>query len=158
MEWSNVSYSIYSVSFVFDTDCSASQADITIARDFIDANEGKEPPLARAVLKDSLGNTNETDFTGGQIECAQITINKVYEFTCGTQQQGKYDFKSVILHELGHTLGIAHCHESDSKACSSDCSNNVMGPILKDATARTVLQNYDKASVVSVYAIYHPFF
>ena len=31
-----------------------------------------------------------------------------------------YDVKSVILHELGHALGIAHCHElEDGETCFS---------------------------------------
>lgn len=64
----------------------------------------------------------------------------------------KYDFQSTVLHELGHGLGIAHCHEG-SASCpwSSQHSNFVMYPISREGITRRTLQSYDINSYKAIY-------
>ena len=154
--WSNITYSSRNVKFYFNMDCSASESDITITKDFIPGTNDNPPPLGKTEVTNSSGLTDETGFSRGVISHAKITINTTYSFTTGSLESGKYDLTSLIAHEMGHVLGIAHCHESKDD-CSSNCDKNIMGPILPAKTVRITPQTYDKANIVSIYTIYHPF-
>lgn len=153
--WSYVSYGSYSVRFNFNTDCSASEAQITITNNMISKNTetGSFP----------IGDTECIGINGatsGKLSKAVITISTHFNYSYGSTESGKYYYASVVAHEIGHALGIAHCHEltnGDSCPSSSNCSANLMNPIMPIATKKLTLQSYDSASLISIYKIYHPF-
>lgn len=60
------------------------------------------------------------------------------------------DMESLILHELGHALGIGHCH-SGNEICRYG-SGNVMDPTLAKNTKRRTLREYDKSTYRSIYS------
>lgn len=65
-----------------------------------------------------------------------------------------YDVQTVVLHELGHALGVAHCHEASEGAgpCwSATCLTNVMNPSGAKGRINTTLKDYDTASYILVY-------
>ena len=82
---------------------------------------------------------------------AKITLSSSVSWSIG-KKANCYDVKSVVLHELGHVLGVAHCHEKGASSCfSPTCSKNVMQPIINPNTVRTTLQAYDIGSYQTIY-------
>ena len=59
---------------------------------------------------------------------------------------GKYDINTVLTHELGHALGVPHCHEAaqDGNCYSGSCSSNVMNRLVDTGEVRVTLTSYDK--------------
>lgn len=149
--WNNVSIYGYTVQFTFVEVYSLSEAQLY----FVFNN-----------ALTTLGHTTPTDIYGyeeGDSNCIRGQIAKckvefgtpggaVYSYN-NYAETGKYNFESVALHEIGHALGIAHCHSG----CTSSCTANVMSSYFSTAQVRTTLQTYDKASLVSCYCISHPF-
>ena len=70
-----------------------------------------------------------------------------------TGASNAYDVLTVVEHELGHALGVAHCHEPNTrtKCYSSTCLKNVMNPNITIGQKRTTLQEYDKSSYTLIY-------
>lgn len=69
---------------------------------------------------------------------------------------GCYDIQTITQHELGHALGVAHCHEStDTKPCfSTTRSSNIMCPNIAIDTlgsSRRTFQPYDTSSYIVIY-------
>lgn len=94
-----------------------------------------------------------TDFStsGNEITSVHITLNSDYSLTVGPNPNS-YDVKTVLVHELGHALGIAHCHEIGSSCFSPTCSINVMNPKTPVNETRTVLRAYDTSSYQMIYS------
>lgn len=92
------------------------------------------------------------DVDNGVLNSASIAFNfGSYEFYIGAAY-GKYDLQTVATHELGHAIGVAHCHETDETSCfSSTCSSNVMMPIIYPNSTRRTLTDYDTASKIVIY-------
>ena len=67
--------------------------------------------------------------SGTNLEAVQIWLDSGYQWSTSAQS-GKYDIQTVVQHELGHALGIAHCHEGDGPCWSYTCLSNV--PNCKD--------------------------
>lgn len=83
-------------------------------------------------------------------DCA-ILMNDDDRYAIGAVND-KIDVQSLILHELGHCLGVAHCHENGDESCfSSTCSSNVMQPVLPRGVMRRSLVSYDTASYIIIY-------
>ncbi len=62
---------------------------------------------------------------------------------------------AVILHELGHVFGLAHCHEIGESSCRSagiNCDNCVMNPYADRTSPRTALITFDQESYAMVYS------
>ena len=88
----------------------------------------------------------------GDLQYVWIRLSDSHTFS-SSAQPGAYDLQSVILHELGHAYGVAHCH-NDVGIGSCDvgsCPNNVMSPVLASNRQQRILKDYDKDSYRSVY-------
>ncbi len=72
---------------------------------------------------------------------ADILINgEYYDFSI-TSASGRYDLLSVVLHELGHFLGLKHDYSESS----------VMLPVLSIEQQKRVLATNDKADLLKLY-------
>lgn len=79
-----------------------------------------------------------------QITHADIIMNyRDYNFSTNSASTTNYDFHSVILHELGHFLGLGHT--------SSYSIDSVMQPSLGITSSKREVTSYDKASIVELY-------
>ena len=71
----------------------------------------------------------DTNASGGRIYSVKVKLNSGKQWSVG-KASGKYDVQTIVIHELGHALGIAHCHELDSSykdgpCWSATCLSNV---------------------------------
>lgn len=161
--WSYVTYpdNFYLVQFIFD--CSSSNT--IYNADLIFEWEYYTTDIAgHTVMYDIYGtSSDEPGYVVGPISQVRIKMNLNKTFSYGTTAEtGKFDFRSAVAHELGHGLGVAHCHEREGHpenyACSTNCPNNVMTPVLPAKKIRMILQPYDRASLVNTYVFQHPFY
>ena len=154
--WSNVSYTTtsgyttYSVSFSFTRVFSASNADIVIEKGILPSGA-----VAISDIRDYYGRSSLNGTAVGEIEEATIILSSSLNYSIGPVNN-KYDIQSVVVHEIGHVLGIAHCHE-DGGSCSYTCSSNVMNPTIPAGATRRTWQEFDKASLIVIYIFNHPF-
>ncbi|WP_405159195.1 matrixin family metalloprotease [Paenibacillus sp. FSL H8-0283] len=81
---------------------------------------------------------------------ADIIFNTKYEFADGAVA-GAYDIQSVATHELGHALGIAHCHDADSQHSSGDQDYTMYNYSFTNETKARSLTQYDKDAKNSLY-------
>lgn len=106
-----------------------------------------------------LGKTRTIyDEQTGEIDYVTISLNMDMPIRSGPNkfEPEYYDAQSIILHELGHAIGIAHCHEKgeageEEKCYSQTCSSNVMRPSLAPNTQLRTLAEYDIASKQLIY-------
>lgn len=85
-------------------------------------------------------------YTNGILDWVMVVFNTGdYSFT-SSGTSGSFDIQSIATHELGHAIGVAHCHEIGESCNSSTCSSNVMNPTIKENTIRRTLTDYDKSS------------
>lgn len=95
----------------------------------------------------------DTNASGGKIFAVSIKLNSGNQWSVG-KASGKYDVQTIVQHELGHALGIAHCHEASegSGPCwSATCLSNVMYPIAKTNHRNITLTDYDISSYRLIY-------
>lgn len=90
-------------------------------------------------------------YSGNALSSVTIYLNSSKPLTVGPNPNS-YDVKTVLVHELGHALGIAHCHEIGSSCFSPTCSINVMNPETPVNETRTVLRAYDTSSYQMIYS------
>ena len=139
--WRDVSYGSSTVHFTFTYTSDPDDADIVFQKESM-----AEGTLARTDIISTTGGTS------GPIEKAYICLNSADTITAiptAYVPSNAYDFMSIIHHEIGHAMGIAHCCEE------LNCAN-VMGGKLAMGVMRRSLQDYDKASLIALYTIYHP--
>ncbi len=81
-----------------------------------------------------------------------------YDYTWSTSGDPySYDVQTVTLHELGHALGVAHCHEANGDpenkgpCWNRTCLTNVMNPVASLGIQNTTLKEYDTASYLVTY-------
>ena len=86
----------------------------------------------------------------GEMQSVAILLNSDYQWSVGSFA-GKYDIQTVVLHELGHALGVGHCHEIGNQCSSPTCTSNVMTPVFATGQVRTTFQNYDISTYRSIY-------
>lgn len=98
--------------------------------------EVTDPSLADVTL--SMGTTSAVGgYADGALGCTtdagQITIIAGWNFYAGSDAtqvgSGQYDFETVVVHELGHALGLGH----------STNNGSVMSPTLNAGTANRAL-------------------
>lgn len=98
-----------------------------------------------------VGHTYHYESDGGAIQRVEVVLNSDYPFTVGGSSTS-FDIQSVVQHELGHALGVAHCHEEDETCFSSTCSTNVMTPEIQPGVVRTNFEDYDIGSYKRIYS------
>ena len=90
---------------------------------------------------------------GDEIAGVKIQLDSNQKWST-TGEADAYDVQTVVLHELGHALGVAHCHEKsegDGPCWSATCLTNVMNPSGKKGNINTTLKEYDTASYIVIY-------
>ena len=146
-QWNNLqlSYSIPHAKSLFLTASSSAQTEsCTVTKVETDWRYG-ESTIAYA----------DNFASNGQLIYSKILLNDVNHNFSANADSGSYHIQSVVLHEAGHSLGVAHCHELENADFGCDsftCSANIMNPagIVRGAV-RTTFQNYDIVSYQSLY-------
>ena len=93
---------------------------------------------------------------GGVTKAVTVKLSTDEEWYVG-EKTGAYDVQSVVLHELGHAAGIAHCHESTEgkgPCWSSTCLRNVMYPFAETNQIKMTFTDYDESSLMLIYDDY----
>lgn len=128
-----------------------------------------QPMLSLYVVQDSITADNvvkfdsslpsdvigycDTNVSGGRIYSVTIKLNASKNWTIG-KSSGKYDIQTIVQHELGHAIGIAHCHEAsegNGPCWSATCLKNVMYPIARTNYQNITLTDYDISSYRLIY-------
>lgn len=89
----------------------------------------------------------------GELQAVTIKLESGKKWSVG-KAKGCYDIQTIVQHELGHAIGIAHCHEASegSGPCwSATCLKNVMYPIARTNYQNITLTDYDISSYRLIY-------
>lgn len=86
----------------------------------------------------------------GYLGEADIKINNKYPFANGAVAN-QYDRQSVLTHELGHSIGIAHCHNSGEAHYGPDSTYTMYPDSFTASTAARSLEQYDKDAKNQIY-------
>lgn len=89
----------------------------------------------------------------GKLMSVTIKLHSGAKLSVG-KAKGCYDIQTIVQHELGHAIGIAHCHEASegSGPCwSATCLKNVMYPIARTNYQNITLTDYDISSYRLIY-------
>ena len=73
---------------------------------------------------------------GAQEEFGLGNSLTAFTATSGSAAEGKLDLLTVLVHELGHVLGLAHTAEGASTAADADAQNDVMAQFLTPGVRR----------------------
>lgn len=148
--WQRVDTSSAAFEFVGFTDATPQDADGMSVIGF----------LHRPALERTLGQTQFliNELTGEILE-ADIFLNAAFPWSVATAgESGRHDLESVVLHELGHLLGLAHSALGETELRPEGgrrviAAGSVMFPIAFEAgnTAGRALQPDDVAGVSDLY-------
>lgn len=100
---------------------------------------------------DFIAYTDHT-YHGSYLTGFTIWINSTKAIGYGAVS-GKYDFQTVVVHELGHGIAIRHCHEEDTICpwAGQGEENFVMNYKMPKGKTRRTLQSYDINSFRGIY-------
>jgi hypothetical protein len=91
----------------------------------------------------ALGLTTVTfDTDTGEIYDADTEINGTLSLSVGASMPGSYDLDSILTHEMGHFLGLAH---------SSDTAATMFASYTPGSTSMRMLSPDDTAGLCSIY-------
>ncbi|MBB3108098.1 putative Zn-dependent protease [Paenibacillus phyllosphaerae] len=99
------------------------------------------------------GKMFPTKYTSGgkeYLSATDIAFNLRYSFTNGAEEN-KIDIQVNAAHELGHALGVAHCHEEGETHNSGDSNNTMYPSVFFNTTYQRSLESYDTASFQLIY-------
>ena len=100
--------------------------------------------IATTMFDDTCSSFLDTD--------VELVLNSSTEWSIGAVS-GCYDIETVLLHELGHALGITHCHEKNTTcAYTSGCQYFVMNPYTYTYWTKRSLHSTDIARYRSKYS------
>lgn len=102
---------------------------------------------------DYVAHTLHEESDNGEIQSVTIILNSYYDFSVGGSST-TFDLQTIVQHEMGHVLGVAHCHEEGQpEPCwSATCLDNVMNRRMEPNEVRTEMQPYDIGSYKSIYS------
>ena len=84
------------------------------------------------------------------LESVDVELNSKYSW--GTTGGSGVDVQTIVGHELGHALGVAHCHAIGESSCfSATCSTNLMNPAWGVGDVVHSLTSYDISSYQLIY-------
>lgn len=95
-------------------------------------------------------STFQSSVWGHVFNSADIVFNTRYSWTVGAES-GKYDIQSTATHELGHALGIAHCHDKSSDHGAGDNVYTMYNSGSTNSIHKRSLTTYDKNAKLSLY-------
>ena len=103
-------------------------------------------------LEPGMSGHTEVSSSGYALTAVHIKLNAGETYSTNTAPN-TYDVQTVIMHELGHSLGVRHCHEEWEDSCfSPTCILNVMQWQILHNEYRRTLQDYDRSSYQAVYS------
>lgn len=113
---------------------------------------------------DYIGKTEPVFVSGSNntiLYSADVLLNTNQYWTTKDTLLLKYNVQSIVGHELGHVLGVAHCHQStdsiegtsseNTECVSSTCKSNIMQPKIAQGQEIKTLTDYDKSSYRLIY-------
>lgn len=116
--------------------------------------------ITSSTVSNKFNTINSTAYTwsglmtptssNGILSSVLITNNLRYTFNVGAAAD-KLDIQVNNTHELGHALGVAHCHELNETHNSGDSANTMYPNVYFKSTSQRSLESYDTASVQLIY-------
>lgn len=100
----------------------------------VDASSWPHPPTLAA-------HTHvESDADTGRLHSAEILLNRAFRFST-SGAEGSLDLESILAHELGHALGLAHSRKRDA----------LMRAGIKPGEVRRALERDDRDAVCALF-------
>ncbi|WP_282020497.1 matrixin family metalloprotease [Planomicrobium okeanokoites] len=135
--WNNVSS---------DKPMSCTSDSASSANDISASNQSPETYTAK--MFPSVYNSSTWGYV---FKSADIVFNTSKSWTSEGAVSGKYDIQSTATHELGHALGIAHCHDNSSDHASGDSAYTMYNSGSTNSIHKRSLTTYDKNAKLSLY-------
>jgi hypothetical protein len=88
---------------------------------------------------------------------ADVSMNQGIGTCLGSGQLTQGDFRSAVMHEVGHTLGLRHADQSrdDSQPCANfasyDCAGSAIMTALLTSNLNGAIQAWDQRAITALY-------
>ncbi|HEV8432693.1 MAG TPA: hypothetical protein VGR95_04715 [Thermoanaerobaculia bacterium] len=86
-----------------------------------------------------------------------VSMNQGIGACLGSGQLTQGDFRSAVMHEVGHTLGLRHADQSrdDSQPCTTfpsyDCASSAIMTTLLTSNLNGAIQTWDQRAITALY-------